>query len=138
MNSVNLIGRMTRDPEVRYTDSGLAVCRFSVAIDRGKDRNGDDRGVDFPNVVAFGRTAENVGKYCVKGQQVGVSGRIQTGKYMDSEGRTVYTTDVIASRIEFLGSRKQESRQDRSKPQSNADSGDYPGFEDIPDDDIPF
>ncbi len=102
MNSVSLIGRLTRDPEVRYgATSQIAVARFSIAIDRGKDKNGEDRGTDFPNIVCFGKTAELCEKYLGKGRLVGITGRLQTGKY-EKDGRTVYTTDVLADRVEFL------------------------------------
>ena len=103
MNSVNLIGRLTRDPEVRYgAGSQTAVCTFTVAIDRGKDRDGNDRGADFPRITVFGKQAENCERYLKKGRLVGVSGRIQTGSYQNKDGATVYTTDVVADRVEFL------------------------------------
>ena len=102
MNSVNLIGRLTRDPEVRYTESQLAVARFSLAIDRGKDRNGKSRGADFPGIVVFGKQAETCERYLAKGRRVAVQGRLQTGSYVNKEGAKVYTTDVIADRVEFL------------------------------------
>lgn len=111
MNSVSLIGRLTRDPEVHYgAQSQTAVCRFSIAIDRGKDRNGEDRGADFPGIVCFGKTAELCERYLAKGRMVGIQGRIQTGKY-EKDGRTVYTTEVLADRVEFLdwGDRKDGS-----------------------------
>ena len=102
MNTVILIGRLTRDPEVRYGDkTGTAVARFSVAIDRGKDKEGKDRGADFPNVVCFGRLAEIVGKNQRKGRLVGVSGHLQTGSY-EKDGQKYYTTEVFANRVEFL------------------------------------
>jgi len=112
MNNVTLIGRITRDPEVRYSDSGTAYGRFSVAINRGKDKNGDDRGADFPNILCFGKTAELVEKYLSKGSLVGIQGRIQTGKY-EKEGHTVYTTDIVADRVSFLEKvEKKESKND--------------------------
>lgn len=112
MNSVNLIGRLTKDPEVRYTNSQTAVATFAVAIDRGKDRDGNDRGTDFPRVTVFGRQAENCQKYLAKGRLVGISGRIQTGSYTNQNGEKVYTTDVIADRVEFLewGDKSQQSQ----------------------------
>ena len=110
MNLVSMIGYLTRDPEVRYTDKQLAITRFSVALDRGKDKNGEDRGADFPNVVVFGKQAENCEKYLSKGSQVGVQGHIQTGSYTNKDGNKVYTTEVIADRVEFLGSKNSESK----------------------------
>lgn len=103
MNSVVLIGRLTRDPEVRYTggQNNMAVATFSIAIDRPV-KQGQEKKADFPRVTAFGRQAENCEKFLAKGRLVGVQGRIQTGSYTNKDGRTVYTTDVVADRVEFL------------------------------------
>lgn len=102
MNNVMLIGRLTRDPEVRYTSgSQMAVANFTLAIDRPV-RQGEERKADFPRVVVFGRQAETCEKYLAKGRLVAVEGRIQTGSYQNRNGDTVYTTDVVASRVEFL------------------------------------
>ncbi len=102
MNSVVLIGRLTRDPQVRYTSgSQMAVASFTLAIDRPV-RNGGERQADFPRIVVFGRQAETCEKYLAKGRLVAVSGRIQTGSYQNQKGDTVYTTDVVANRVEFL------------------------------------
>lgn len=103
MNSVSLIGRLTRDPEVRYTsENQMAVARFSIAIDRPSRRDGGERQTDFPNIVVFGRQAENCERYLGKGRLVGVQGRLQTGSYTNKDGVKVYTTDVIANNVEFL------------------------------------
>ena len=133
MNSVTLIGRLTKDPEVRYgAENQSAYCRLTIAIDRGKDRNGEDMGADFPSVVCFGKTAENCERFLKKGRLVGVQGRIRTGKY-EKNGQTVYTTDVYADRVEFLewGDRAEGSAP--SKPQAAPT-----GFSQLTDDDIPF
>ena len=103
MNSVVLIGRLTRDPELSYTPSQTAVCHFSIAVDRPR-RNGEDQGADFIRITVWGRQAETCDRYLSKGRQVAVLGRIQTGSYKNREGVTVYTTDVVADRVEFLGS----------------------------------
>ena len=100
MNSVILIGRLTKDPELRYTPSQMAVATFSVAIDR-PTANGKDKQTDFPRVTVFGKAAENCEKFLAKGRLVGVQGTLQTGSY-EKNGITVYTTDVIANRVEFL------------------------------------
>ena len=134
MNNVTLIGRLTRDPEVRYSND-LAIARFSIAINRMPGRNGEDRGADFINIVVFGRQAENCERFIRKGSQVGIQGRIQTGSYQNKDGNTVYTTDVVADRVEFLGGNNRPSQ---------ADGGDrsggeiHDGFEAIEDEDIPF
>lgn len=104
MNNVNLIGRLTKDVDLRYTQSGLAVGRFSVAIDRPK-KDGQDNGADFPNCVAYGKTAENLANYVHKGEMVGVTGCIRTGSYTGKDGRKVYTTDVSVASVKFLNSR---------------------------------
>lgn len=127
MNSVQIIGRITKDPEIRYNQQGTAFGQFSVAIDRGKDKDGNDRGADYPNVTCFGKTAELVEKWCYKGQLVGVTGRLQTGSY-EKDGRKVYTTDVVADRVEFL-SRRERPQQQEQIPE---------GFSQLTDEDIPF
>ena len=106
MNKAILIGRLTRDPELRYTSSNRAVCQFTVAIDRPfTNQASGQREADFINVVAWDRTGENVGKYMTKGRLIAVEGRIQTRNYDNNEGRKVYVTEVIASNVQFLESR---------------------------------
>lgn len=147
MNSVILIGNLTKDPEVRYTtgQDPTAVCTFNIALNRGRDRNGNDRGADFPRVTVFGRMAENCEKYLAKGRKVAIQGHIQTGSY-EKDGRTIYTTDVVADRVEFLGGNQQQN-QGSSRPSTTYEtySGSQysepqeapAGFEAL-DDDIPF
>ena len=139
MNSVSLIGRLTRDPEVRYgAATQTAVARFSIAIDRGKDRDGNDRGADFPTIVCFGKTAELVEKYLGKGRLVGITGRIQTGSY-EKDGRKVYTTEVLADRVEFLDRGNSTSGNSSESSYSAPAEDSLPGgFEKLMDDDIPF
>ena len=106
MNKAILIGRWTRDPEVRYTSSNRAVCQFTVAIDRPfTNQASGQREVDFINVVAWDKTGENVGKYMTKGRLIAVEGRIQTRNYENNEGRRVYVTEVVANNVQFLESR---------------------------------
>lgn len=98
MNQVILIGRLTKDPETRIGQA--TICSFTLAIDRpAKD---GEKKTDYPRVTAFGKTAENCGRYLKKGRLVGVQGRLQTGSYTDKNGAMVFTTDVIAERVEFL------------------------------------
>jgi single-strand DNA-binding protein len=103
MNKVFLIGRLSRDPELRHTGSGTAVCQISVAISRPVAQ-GSEPQTDFINVTIWNKQAENVAKYLAKGRQVAVEGRIQTRNYDNNEGKKVYVTEVIASNVEFLGS----------------------------------
>ena len=132
MNSVVLIGRLTRDPEIRYTtDSQLTVATFSVAIDRAQ-RAGKEKQTDFPRVTVFGKQAETCEKYLTKGKLVGVQGRLQTGNYKNKDGATVYTTDVVADRIEFL------EWGDRGEAPARAETDIPEGFQALEDDDVPF
>lgn len=114
MNIVILIGRLTKDPEVRYTsETQMAVASFTIAIDR-MTREGAERQTDFPRITVFGKQAENCEKYLSKGRKVAIEGRIQTSSYQNKNGDTVYTTNVVASRVEFLewGDRTQGEAQD--------------------------
>lgn len=101
MNSVVLIGRLTKDPEMRYTAGQMAVCNFTIAIDRPA-KQGEEKKTDYPRVTVFGKQAENCDRFLKKGRLVGVQGRLATGSYQDKNGNTVYTTDVTADRVEFL------------------------------------
>ena len=104
MNSVVLIGRLARDPELSYTpNTQTAVCHFTLAVDRPR-RQGEERGADFLRITVFGRQAENCDRFLAKGRQAADHGRIETGSYKNREGVTVYTTDIIADNVEFLGS----------------------------------
>ena len=143
MNKVILMGRCTRDPEVRYGGANnSAVARFSLAVDRRFKREGDEQTADFINCVAFGKTAEFVEKYAKKGTKFVVDGRIQTGSYTNKDGQKVYTTDVVAESLEFAeskgsGNNGGQAQNDGSAPSS--DPGD--GFMNIPDgidEELPF
>ncbi|MDR1069120.1 MAG: single-stranded DNA-binding protein [Clostridiales Family XIII bacterium] len=105
MNLVVIIGNLARDPEIRYGANNLAIAKFTVAVNRFSRKGGDDPGADFIRVTAFDKQAELIEKYLSKGRKVAVEGRIQTGSYDGKDGQKVYTTDVIANRVEFLGSR---------------------------------
>ena len=138
MNSVVLIGRLTRDPEVRYTaGTQMAVCTFTIAIDRPV-RAGGEKQTDFPRITVFGKQAENCERFLAKGRLVGIQGRLQTGSYTNKDGATVYTTDVVADRVEFLewGDRPQGQSSGMSQMASSFDDAPA-GFSAI-DEDIPF
>ena len=129
MNSVVLIGRLTRDPEVRYTaGTQMAVAKFSIAIDR-PTRAGGEKQTDFPRIT------ENCEKYLAKGRLVGIQGRIQTGSYQNKDGVTVYTTDVIADRVQFLEFPKREEGGQNYEPQDSEEP--LPEFQAI-DEEVPF
>ena len=138
MNSVHLIGRLTRDPEVRYTSgSQMAVANFTLAIDRPV-RQGEDKKTDFPRIIVFGKQAENCEKYLAKGRRVAVEGMIQTGSYQNKNGDTIYTTDVVANRVEFLewGNQKQSNNQENYSDDSITDE--MPDSFEAIDEDVPF
>ena len=111
MNRVELIGRLTRDPELRYSSNNLANCRFTLAVNRTFQSQNGEQGTDFISVVVFNKQAENVKKYIAKGSLVAVTGRIQTGSY-EKDGRTIYTTDVVADNVQFLETKAQSASRD--------------------------
>jgi single-strand DNA-binding protein len=137
MNKAILIGRLTRDPEVRYTDSGTSIARFTVAVDRRFKKDGEQQS-DFIGCIAFGKTAEFIEKYFKQGNKIGVEGRIQTGSYTNKDGVKVYTTDVAVENVEFVES--------KSSGGGHSDGGWTPsdagnGFMNIPDgidEELPF
>ena len=115
MNKAILIGRLTRDPELRYTSSNRGVCQFTVGIDRPfTNQASGQREADFISVVAWDKTGENVGKYMTKGRLIAVEGRIQTRNYENNEGRRVYVTEVIANNVQFLESRNAQNTNNNS------------------------
>ena len=125
LNKVILIGRITRDLELRHTQSGIANVSFSLAVDKGLSRQKREEfeaqnrpTADFPRVVVWGQMAENLTRYCGKGSQIAVVGRIETGSYEDKDGKMVYTTDIIAENVEFLS----KSTQDESKSSSGVNT----------------
>lgn len=145
MNKVILMGRLTRDPEVRYSqgENAMAVARYTLAVDRRFNRNNDDQTADFISCVAFGKSGEFAEKYLRKGTKIAVTGRIQTGSYTNRDGQTVYTTEVVVEDQEFAESKNSSSGSDggytgNSRP---APSGAGDGFMNIPDgidEELPF
>ena len=117
MNTVNLIGRLTKDPELKYTPSGIAICKFTLAVNRDFTNQSGEREADFINCTTFKKTAENLSNYQSKGSQIGVVGRIQTGSYEGQDGKRVFTTDVMVDRVEFLGSKQGEEQANNNPPQ---------------------
>jgi len=105
MNKVFLIGRLTRDPELRYTGTNIAVASFSIAVNRNFSNANGEREADFINIVVWRKQAENVKNYITKGSQVAIDGRIQTRNYDDKDGKKVYVTEVVADNVQFLDSK---------------------------------
>ena len=137
LNSTCLVGRLTKDPELRYTPSNQAVATFSLAVNRNfKDQNGE-READFINCVIWRQQAENLANWAKKGALIGITGRIQTRSYENQQGQRVYVTEVVAEQFQLL-----ESRKDREAGQSQGYS--QPNFSkqaepiDISSDDLPF
>ena len=114
LNHIVLMGRLTRDPEVRHTTSGLPVASFSLAVDRDFAQKGAEKQTDFINIVAWRSTAEFVGKYFVKGQLVAVSGRLQMRDWTDKEGGRRTTAEVVADNVYFAETRRDRSQQSQS------------------------
>lgn len=133
MNTCALCGRLTKDPDVRYTNGGATIARFTVAVDRRFKKEGEES-ADFIGCIAFGKTAEFVEKYFNKGKKIGLTGRIQTGHYTNKDGKEVYTTDVIAEAVEFVESKGADGSNSQSKPQGRPAPADANGFVPVPDD----
>lgn len=140
MNKVILIGRLTRDPDIRYTQAAepLAIARYTLAVDRRfqkRDNTGNDQNADFIPCVAFGKLGEFAEKYLKQGIKIAITGRIQTGSYTNRDGQKVYTTDVVVEECEFAESKKNSENSDYQMPDrpvpanANAD-----GFMNIPSD----
>ena len=142
MNKVILMGRLTRDPEVRYSqgEQATAIARYTVAVDRRFRRDGDSQTADFIGCVAFGRQAEFAEKYLRKGIKIALTGRIQTGSYTNRDGVKVYTTDVVVEEQEFADNKgDREGMQPIPEKSFGREPGD--GFMDIPDgieEELPF
>ena len=137
MNRVILMGRLTRDAEVRYSqgDSQSALARFTIAVDRRFKRDGDAQTADFISCVAFGKTAEFFERFGRKGTKFAIEGRIQTGSYTNRDGQKVYTTDVVVDNVEFAESKvaaaNNEGGYQAARPEPSSAAGD--GFMNIPD-----
>lgn len=136
MNSVQLLGRLTRDPDVRYTDGGSAIAKFSLAVDRRFKQEGGDT-ADFINCIAFGKTAEFIEKFFSKGTKIALNGRIQTGSYTNKENVKVFTTGVVVENVEFAESKNNNSNVGRnvSAPVQN---GEFMSIPDGIEDELPF
>lgn len=140
MNRVVLIGRLTKDPELRQSQGGKSICSFTLAVDR-RTKNEGQPSADFIRCKAFGKTADNLAKYMSKGSLIAIGGSIQTGSYTNQQGQKIYTTDVLAQEIVFLESKKasgsvpqqpsfgyqqSESQYGFGEPSNGFDEGDFP------------
>lgn len=151
INNVVLVGRMTKDAELRYTPSNVAVATFTLAVNRNRKNENGEREADFINVVIWRQQAENLANWAKKGALIGITGRIQTRNYENQQGQRVYVTEVVADNFQLLESRNQQQGQTNSGYQPPADNHQHgPNFDrsespfgntnpmDISDDDLPF
>ena len=157
MNKVFLIGRLTRDPELRYTGNNTAVASFSIAVNRNFTNQQGEREADFINIVVWRKQAENVKNYLSQGSQVAIDGRLQTRSYEDNNGQKRYVTEVVADNVEFLGSKNSSNNNsngshndeptpydfgDEKEPKgTDVDSNPFADFGssiEISDDELPF
>lgn len=137
MNKVILMGRLTRDPEIRYSqgDKPMAIARISLAVDRKFKQDGQPT-ADFINCIAFGKTAEVIEKYVAKGTKIAVVGHIQTGSYTNKDGQKVYTTDVVIDELEFCESKSNQQSNSQPAPAPSNDFMDIPN--NLEDNGLPF
>jgi single-strand DNA-binding protein len=155
VNQVSLIGRLTKQPELKYTPNGVAVVTFTLAVNRNFTNQTGEREADFINCVAWKRLAENVANYLKKGSLAGVVGRIQTRNFEGQDGRRVFMTEVVANEVDFLepasqsqnqnGNQNSRNQDQRGRNTNNGDSNQnsgWPGNQhepaDISDEDLPF
>ena len=142
INRVVLVGRLTKDPEFRTTQSGIDVATFTLAVNRNFTNGQGEREADFINIIVFRRQAENVNNYLSKGKLAGVDGRIQSRSYENKEGQRVFVTEVVADNVQFMDSKGSNQQKNQSQQQGQAPAGNNPFANDnnanIDDDDLPF
>jgi len=139
MNKAILMGRLTRDPELRYTSNNLAVCNFTLAINRAFSKQGEEKQTDFIPVVVFDKQAEFCSKYFAKGRQVAVVGRIQVRTWDDNEGKKRYMTEVVANELHFADSKRSDNNERSQEQQQQQSDQSSEGFYPLEDDDeLPF
>lgn len=140
LNRVVLTGHLTKDPELKVTQSGLSVVQFVIGVQRQFARKDGEREADFISCVAWRKTAENIAKYFKKGQLIGIDGRVQTRSYDDKNGQRVYVTEVVVDNFAFLSSQKGQGNQNPSQRPNTTVQDPFAGTGnvDITDDDLPF
>jgi single-strand DNA-binding protein len=146
MNNVSIIGRITKDVELRATTSGLPAVSMFIAINNGKDKDGNERPADFPKVYVYDKQAENVNEYCHKGSLVGITGRIKTRTWDKEDGTKGYETYILASRVQFLDTKASEGAgipepdyvPSKEEKEENDPFADFGESVEISDDDLPF
>ncbi len=141
INNVVLMGRMTYEPELRTTTSGVSICRFQIAVDRNYTPKGEERKADFIDVIAWRQTAEFICRYFHKGSMIALTGSIQTDNFTDNNGNKRKSVTVVANEVSFCGSKAESGTTNPafSQPAQNYSSADDSDFEEIDDDDdLPF
>ena len=118
INRIVLVGRLTKDPELKYTQGGVAICRFTLAVNRTFKNADGEQQADFPNIVTFRKTAENTANFLKKGSLAGIEGRIQTSSFDGQDGKRVFITEVVADSVQFLEPKSNRSEQPNSSYQS--------------------
>ena len=143
LNNVSLVGRLTKDVELRYTQSNVAVATFTLAVNRTFKNENGDREADFINCVMWRQQAENLASWAKKGALIGITGRIQTRSYDNQQGQRVYVTEVVAEQFQLLESKGQQGNQTQQRQQAQQQTPDFSRSGntnplDISDDDLPF
>lgn len=139
MNKVILTGRFTRDPEIKYTNDGISIARFSIAVNKRFVKEGSGQRADFLNCIAFGKAAEFIEKHFSKGMKAELSGRIQTGSYTNRDGQKIYTTDIVVEEIGFGESKGSNQSQQKSEvPRPETDPDEFMSIPDGIDEEMPF
>ena len=139
LNNISLVGRLTKDVELRYTPSNVAVATFTLAVNRTFKNENGEREADFINCVMWRQQAENLASWAKKGAQIGITGRIQTRSYDNQQGQRVYVTEVVAEQFQLLESKGQGNQEQQRQAQQQAPDFSRQGAPmDISDDDLPF
>jgi len=138
INTVTLVGRLTKDVDLRYTQNGKAVANFNIAVNRPFKNAQGEQEADFINCNAWGKQAENLANYMKKGSQIGVTGRINTRSYENQEGKRIFVTEVVADQVAFLESKGKSDNKPQEKPQVSDPFKGQTEAIDIDDDSLPF
>jgi len=138
INTVTLVGRLTKDVDLRYTQNGKAVANFNIAVNRPFKNAQGEQEADFINCNSWGKQDENLANYMKKGSQIGVTGRINTRSYENQEGKRIFVTEVVADQVAFLESKGKSDNKPQGKPQASDPFKGQAEAIDIDDDSLPF
>ena len=138
MNKVILVGRLTKDPELRATGTGIPVCSFTVACDRRYTKQGEERKADFINCIAWRQTGESIARYFKRGNRIALEGTLQSRSWADNDGKTHYTMEVVGEQWEFAQSKSEAASPNADAEPAQQLGGDLEGFMPVEDEDLPF